>query len=77
MGVVSRGKEIDLPAALVKEEFLTWDESRDGYCLGAEHEVDVCCHLAHEADILAPDEIAEMKTFFASSEAEGFQRQPM
>jgi hypothetical protein len=64
-----------LPAAYIPDEHLTWDDSRDGYCLGKDVEIEACCRLALEADVMGPDDIADMKTFFL--EQEGFPGQPM
>ena len=58
-----------LPSSLVDDAALTWDENADGYCLGTDREVDVCCHLASEAAILEPSDIAEMKFYFSEIDA--------
>ena len=62
-----------MPAALIPDEHLTWDDAHDGFCLGKDVEIDACCHLAMEADIMGPDDIADMKTYFLE---EGFPGQP-
>jgi hypothetical protein len=67
-----------MPACMLNDEHLTWDANVEGYCLGSEHEIDACCHLALEAEIMDPDDIAAMKTFFLEGDVEvpGFQGQP-
>ena len=71
----ARVLDAQIPAALIPEDSLTWDEEHKGYCLGADRELEVCCHLASEADILTPEDIAEMKA--ACLETSGFQGQPV
>ena len=63
-----------MPASAIAEEMLTWDEEADGYCLGKDHEIDACCRMASQGEILEAADIAEMKAFFieGSVEVPGF-----
>jgi hypothetical protein len=67
-----------MPSCCIGSEHLTWDAEADGFCVNKDHEVDICCHLASEADILEPDDIVGMKEWFTlgQSETAGFQGQP-
>ena len=71
----ARVLDAQIPATLIPVDSLTWDEEHKGYCLGADKELEVCCNLASEAEILTPEDIAEMKA--ACLENSGFQGQPV
>ena len=71
----ARATDMQIPAALIPDDCVTWDDEHKGYCLGADKELEVCCNLASEAEILTPEDIAEMKA--ACLEASGFQGQPV
>ena len=68
----------ELPASALGDEALTWDEEVDGYCLGKDHEVEACCRMASECELLEPEDIAEMKTYWLEGgvEVQGFQGPP-
>ena len=67
--------EANIPSALIPDDALTWDEENKGYCLGADRELEVCCHLASEAELLTPEDIADMRA--ACLEEQTFQGQPV
>ena len=71
----ARATDMQIPAALIPDDSITWDDENKGYCLGADKELEVCCNLAAEAEILTPEDIAEMKA--ACLESSTFQGQPV
>ena len=68
------GREI--PASMISDDVLTYDASVEGYCIAKDHEIDVCCRIASEAEILESGDIADMKSYFLEEESAGFRRQP-
>ena len=63
-----------MPASAIADEMLTWDEEADGYSLGKDHDIDACCKMSSQGEILEAADIAEMKAFFieGSVEVPGF-----